>query len=254
MKLQQESTFLDYKFVLAAILSSAFVCTVCTSCAPKTKPSQRMIVRSLERGYRDKKLDKEISHIFALLQYDPNTANQIIEDHLSKADREWPFYALLGDVLIEAKRYDYAEPVLKLAYSKLIKRIPSAEIHDSKGPLPIETGLDFQVNHDPRRLIAKLYVAKIADIKGDSIKENALREQFFKEAIYFNPRNNVIWKSYSVFLWKQNRKEESLMALGNIRNYAISLDRGDEVQITGVKTPWSAADQDNTETCNQRSS
>lgn len=244
-KLQPATISNSIKFPLFLFLGGLLICASCASCTPKTKPSYIMGMRSRERGYRDKKLDNEVAHIFALLQYDPNRANQIIEDHLTRANREWPFYALLGHVLIEAKRYDYAEQMLKLSYHKLIKRIPSAEIHDPNGLLPIETGLDFQVHHDPRQLLVEVYFAKLLAIKGYGAKQEAERERLFKEAIYFNPRNNSLWKSYSLYLANRNRKEESMEALSHLQCTVYSLDRGVNVRITGVKTPWSAADQDN---------
>lgn len=231
--------------LLAGLTASLVAITFCSACAPQTKPSYRLGLRSREHGYVNKAEDREVAHIFALLQYDPNTANQKIEAHLRSAKSEWTFYALLGDVLLEAKRYDYSEAMLKLAYAKLIKRIPSAEIHDSNGILPIETGMEFQANHDPRRLLAKLYCEKLDAIRGSSLKENATKEQIFKEAIFYNPRNNGIWKRYAIFLQKQNRTDESITALGNMRGTYLSLDRGTTLRITGVKTPWSAADQDN---------
>lgn len=232
-----------FKFSLVLFLLACIVGISCVSCTPKTKPSWVMGMRSRERGYKDKVLDNEVAHIYAMLQYEPNRANEIIEDHLTKANREWPFYALLGHVLIEANRIDYAESVLKLAYAKLIKRIPSAEIHDPNGILPVETGLDFQANHDPRELLVEVYFAKLLTIKGYGPKEEAERERLFKEAIYFNPRNNALWKSYSLYLDNRNRKEEAREAIGHLHCTVFSLDRGTEVRITGVKTPWSAADQ-----------
>lgn len=234
-----------FKFPLVLFLAALSIILTCASCTPKTTLSYRMSARSREKGYRNKVMDQEVSRIFAQLQYDPARANELIESHLAKADREWPFYALLGDVLIEAKRYDYAEPVLKLAYFKLIKRIPSAEIHDPNGLLPIETGLDFQANHDPRRLLAQVYLAKLQALNSKGMAAEAERERLFKEAIYFNPRNYSLWKTYSMYLWSRNRKEESLKALANLRSNLYCLDRGTDVRITGVKTPWSAADQYN---------
>lgn len=235
----------SFKFQLVLFLAALSIISTCASCVSKIRPSYRMSARSREKGYRNKAMDQEVAHIFAQLQYDPNRATEIIENHLAKADREWPFYALLGDVLIESKRYDYAEPVLKLAYFKLIKRIPSAEIHDPNGLLPIETGLDFQANHDPRRLLAQVYLAKLQALNCKGKEAEAERERLFKEAIFFNPRNYCLWKTYSMYLWNRNRKDESMQALANLRSNLYCLDRGTNVRITGVNTPWSAADQYN---------
>lgn len=238
-----KSQYSSHKSGLVLVVISAFFCMAITGCTPKTKPSYILHFRSLQRGYHDKAQEKEIADIFALLQYEPNRANEMIENHLAKGDREWPFYALLGDVLIEAKRYEYAEQVLKLSYAKLIKRIPSAEIHDPNGQLPIETGQEFQALHDPRMLLARLYCEKIDAISDTSAQANAKKDSLFKEAIFYNPRDNGVWKRYSIFLAKQSKFEESTEAIGNLHCTVFSLDRGTDVRITGVKTPWSAADQ-----------